>query len=59
MDISAIASASIDMSLAKVQQGVEVAVAKKAMNFQEQQATALLEQMTPPASFGHALDVYA
>ena len=58
MDIGAIASASIDMHLAQAQQGAQIAVLKKAMNMEASQAAQLIEQMAPPPSFGHQLDVY-
>lgn len=60
MDISAIAAASIDMSMSQVQQQASVSVAKKAMGFQETQAAQVLDMLNDipaPVSYGHQLDV--
>lgn len=56
MDYFGIASASMSISQIQVQQSVSLSVAKKAMDSQEAQATALLEML--PES-GHIIDVYA
>lgn len=58
MDIAAM---SMQMSLAKVQQGVSIAVTKNAMDFQETQSAQMLEMLDAlpqPASYGRQLDVY-
>lgn len=58
MDITAIAATSVAMHQAQLDQAVGVAVVKKAMDFEGDQAAQLIAQMTPPApSFGHQLDV--
>lgn len=54
-----IAAASINMSLAKTQQAVEVSVLKKAMDSQGDAALKLLEAMPPVQSFGHLMDLRA
>lgn len=56
MDDFGIASASMSMSQIQLQQSVSLSVAKKAMDSQEAQATALLE-MLPQSN--HIIDVYA
>ncbi len=45
MDISAVGSASIEMSLAKVGQDVSIAMLKKAMDNFESSATQMVESM--------------
>ena len=59
IDTGIIAALSTDLAMAKTQQAVGIALTKKVMNAQEAQAAQLLQQMTPPASFGHRLDIYA
>ena len=58
MDISAIASASIDMKLAQTQQSAQLAVLKKAMDADSNQALTMIEDMqsAQPAP-GHLLDI--
>lgn len=57
MDIDAIAAASIELHLGQTQQAVDVALLKKAMDAQQDQAAQLLETVRQPVSFGHKLDV--
>ena len=55
-----IAAASIGLSQAKLMQAVSIALTKKVMNHQEEQAAALISQMqaaVPPAA--HRLDIRA
>lgn len=60
MDLQAVGAASISMNMARTQQAVDISVTKKAMDFQETQATQLIQQMQNAApSFGHALDTRA
>lgn len=59
MDTMAIAAMSSNFAQSNVQMQTSLAVTKKAMNFQEVQATKLLEMLPQPTSFGHKLDVYA
>ncbi len=58
MDLMSVAATSIENSLAQVQQDVSISLLKKTMDSQESQATQLIQQMAPPPSFGHKLDVY-
>lgn len=59
MDISSVGSFSIQASLASTQHLGSIAVMKKAMDFQETQAAALVDslQAAVPSS-GHVLDMY-
>lgn len=58
MDLAAIGAASIQMSLAKTQQAVDVTMVKKAMDIQETQAAALIDSLQNAGpSFGHRIDV--
>ncbi|MCI9576794.1 MAG: putative motility protein [Clostridiales bacterium] len=62
IDVSAIAAASIGMSMAQTQQAASISVMKKVMDSQETQAAALIENLqaaNPAPSFGHQLDVLA
>ncbi|MCI8649954.1 MAG: putative motility protein [Anaerotruncus sp.] len=60
MDIAAM---SIDMSLAKTQNAVGIAMTKKAMDLQQTEAAAMVEMLasvpTASPSFGHSLDILA
>lgn len=56
MDIAAL---STSLSMAKLQQSVEVSVLKKAMDSQGQAALQLLDTLPPATSFGHLLDTRA
>ncbi|WP_394523144.1 YjfB family protein [Lacrimispora sp. JR3] len=63
MDIAAV---SMEMSTARLQQSASLSVAKKAMDYQEQQAAGLLDMMSQTASaqlpgsgVGHIIDVKA
>lgn len=56
--MNSIASASMTMSAAKLQQSYSVGVAKKAMESVEQQAAQLLEMLPQPPK-GQYIDVYA
>ena len=53
MDIAAI---SMGLHAAQTAQALQISVAKKVMETQEAQATALLQQMLPPAP-QHIIDV--
>lgn len=58
MDISAVGAASIEMSMAKTQQTVDIFVAKEAMAMAENQSAELiadLQQMI--SSFEHSFDI--
>ena len=60
MEISSIAATSIQMSMARTQQQVDLSVAKMAMDNQEAQALSLIRQMTPAKpALGQVLDTYA
>lgn len=52
MDIGSI---SMDLSSAKLMQGVEISVIKKAMNMEELAAETVQEMMPPPSN--HILDI--
>lgn len=54
--MNSIAAASMSMSAAKLQQGVSVSVAKKAMD-QQELALQELQRMLPDQ--GHIIDTYA
>ena len=57
--ISSIASASMSMSQARVEQAVNIAMMKKVMDMQEQQGQAIVDMLGAPAIFGRRLDVRA
>lgn len=57
MDFYGIAAASMSLSQAKVQQGVQLSVMKKTMDSQEAQAASLLDMLPPPNNY--KIDVYA
>jgi len=58
MDISAIASASINMHLAQTQQAVGVSMLKKTMDMQQASSDTLIQSMsTATSSSGHQLDL--
>ena len=58
MDISAIAAASTNISLMRVQQDVGTTMLKKAMDMQQTASDTLIKSMNTVApSFGHQLDI--
>jgi len=58
MDISAIAAASTNISLMRVQQDVGTTMLKKAMDMQQTASDTLIQSMNTVApSFGHQLDI--
>lgn len=58
MDISSIATASVNMYQSQTQQAVNVAIIKKAMDVQEASAANLIETLKEPVpSFGYLLDI--
>jgi hypothetical protein len=58
MDISSIATASVNMYQSQTQQSVDVAMIKKAMDVQEAAAANLIETLKEPVpSFGYLLDI--
>lgn len=57
MDPISIAAGSVDWSLAQTQQAVSTSALKKAMNFQQNSALALIQSLDP--SIGQSLDVSA
>jgi len=64
MDISAIASMSMEMKMEEATAAVEMAMLKKAMDLDQAMAAELLRGLenalpTPLPSFGHRLDVLA
>ena len=58
MDMYGIASASITMHQAQLQQAVSVSLTKKAMESSETQASTLLEMLPPPPN-DYLIDVRA
>lgn len=59
MDVSDIAMASMSMSSAKLQVSASMAVAKSAMNTQEEAAEQLLEMLPSAPGLGQFVDVRA
>ena len=61
MDVDAIARASMSLSSARMEEAVEVAMLKKAMEMEQMIAAQLIQSLQavppPPVSFGHKLDV--
>lgn len=57
MDVSSIASASIDMSLSKVQDAAGTMVLRRSMDLAEEGSATLLQSIQPPPSSGHLLDL--
>lgn len=60
MDISSVAAASMQMSMAQVQDAVDVSLMRKAMDMQEAEMASLiqnLEAASPTVHTGHLLNV--
>jgi len=58
MDMSGIASTSINMQQVQLQQAVSISVIKKAMESTETQAASLLEMLPPPPT-NYQIDIRA
>ena len=63
MEIEAITSATMQMAAANMEQSVELAMLKQAMQMQEMMAAQTLQLLRgaipPPAAFGRKLDIWA
>ena len=63
MEIEAVASATMQMAADNMEQSVELAMLKQAMQMQEMISAQTLQMLRsaipPPASFGHKLDILA
>lgn len=58
MDTSAIASASISLSLSRVQQDAGISILKKTMDIQQAATDTMIQSMNTAApSSGHKLDI--
>lgn len=57
MDVSSIASASIDMHLAQTQQAAGVSLLKKTMDMQQLSCDTLIQSMDSIAPSEHKLDI--
>ena len=59
MDVMAVGALSIAMHQTQLQQATDVLMMRKAMDLQETQATALIEdlQQAVPSPSGHQLDI--
>ena len=57
MDVSSIASASIDLSLSKVQEAAGTMVLRRSMDLAQEDSTTLLQSVQSPPSSGHLLDL--
>jgi hypothetical protein len=56
MDVTSIASASIDLSLSKVQAAAGTMVLRRSMDLAQEDGAALLQSVQAPPSSGHLLD---
>lgn len=57
MDVSAIADASVSLSLSQIQGDVGTTVLKSALDFQQSSNESMVQMMNTVPSFGHTLDM--
>lgn len=57
MDVSAIADASVSLSLSQLQGDVGTVVLKSALDFEQSSGESMIQEMEKVPSFGHTLDM--